>query len=105
MRPPWGLSRVYTVWTVTTKRDRVLNVRLTGRQRAAYERAAALENTTLSAFVTEAADERAERVLVARSSMQVPSDVFDGLLALLDEPGERLPWMEKVLADQRFTHV
>lgn len=36
--------------------------------------------------------------------MQVPSDVFDGLLAMLDHPGERLPWMEKALANRRFTN-
>lgn len=55
--------------------------------------------------MTSAADDRAEQVLVAHNAMQVPSDVFDGLLALLDRPGERLPWMEKVLADQRFTNA
>ena len=86
-------------------KDKVLNVRISERQRTAYERAAALEDTTVTAFVTGAADERAEQVLVAHSSMRVPSDVFDGLLALLDEPGERLPWMEKVLADRRFTNA
>ena len=88
-----------------TRKDKVLNVRVTERQRTTYERAAALEDTTVSAFVISAADERAEQILVAHSSMRVPSDVFDGLLAMLDEPGERLAWMEKVLADQRFTNA
>lgn len=88
-----------------TRKDKVLNVRVTERQRTTYERAAALEDTTVSAFLTGAADERAEQVLVAHSSMRVPSDVFDGLLAMLDQPGERLAWMEKVLADQRFTNA
>ena len=90
---------------MTDRRDKVLNVRVTGRQRAAYERAAALEETTVTAFVTGAADERAEQILVAHSSMQVPSDVFDGLLAMLDQPSERLAWMEKVLTDRRFTNA
>lgn len=87
------------------RKDKVLNVRVTERQRAMYERAAALEGTTVSAFLTGAADERAEQVLVAHRSMRVPSDVFDGLLAMLDQPGERLAWMDKVLADQRFTNA
>lgn len=88
-----------------SRKDKVLNVRVTERQRTTYERAAALEDTTVSAFLTGAADERAEQVLVANSSMRVPSDVFDGLLAMLDQPGERLVWMEKVLTDQRFTNA
>lgn len=88
-----------------TRKDKVLNVRVTERQRTTYERAAALEDTTVSAFLTGAADERAAQVLMAHSSMRVPSDVFDGLLAMLDQPGERLVWMEKVLADQRFTNA
>lgn len=90
---------------MTSKKDKVLNVRVSERQRAAYERAAALEETSVSAFVTGAADERAEQVLVAHSSLPVPSDVFDGLLAMLDAPTDRLPWMEKVLADPRFTNA
>ncbi|MGH9190309.1 MAG: DUF1778 domain-containing protein, partial [Acidimicrobiales bacterium] len=44
------------------RKDKVLNVRVTERQRTAYERAASLENTTVTAFVTGAADERAEQV-------------------------------------------
>lgn len=87
------------------RKDKFLNVRVTERQRMAYERASALEDTTITAFVTGAADERAEQVLLTYSSMQVPSDVFDALLAVLDQPNERLPWMEKVLADRRFTNA
>jgi hypothetical protein len=37
-------------------------------------------------------------------SLPVPSDVFDGLLAMLDRPVERLVWMERVLGDPRFTN-
>ena len=55
--------------------------------------------------MTGAADERAEQILIAHSSITVPSDVFDGLLAMLDAPTDRLPWMEKVLVDPRFTNA
>ncbi|MHB1854313.1 MAG: type II toxin-antitoxin system TacA family antitoxin [Acidimicrobiales bacterium] len=85
-----------------SKKERVLNVRVTERQRVAYERAAGLEGTTLTGFVTAAADQRAEAVLAAHSSLRVTSEVFDGLLAMLDAPGERLAWMEKVLSSPRF---
>lgn len=90
---------------MAARKDDVLNMRVSERQRAAYERAAALENTTLTAFVTGAADARAEEVLVAHSSMPVPSEVFDHLLAVLDQPGEQLQWMERVLAERRFTNA
>lgn len=87
------------------RKDDVLNMRVSERQRGAYERAAALENTTLTAFVTGAADARAEEILVAHNSMAVPSEVFDQLLAVLDQPGEQLPWMERALAERRFTNA
>ncbi len=89
---------------MTSRKDRVLNVRISERQRVAYERAAALEDTTVTAFVTGAADQRAEQVLLAHNSMPVPNDVFDALLALLDAPADPLPWMENVLANRRFTN-
>lgn len=88
-----------------TRKEKVLNVRVSERQRAAYERAAVLEGTTLSGFVTGAADERADQVLATNSSLRVASEVFDGLLALLDEPEDRLGWMEKVLSGPRFENL
>lgn len=106
--PRWGVDNRY-LYThcvdMTIKRDKVLHLRVTERQRTAYERAAALSNTTVTAFVTGAADERADHALLTNSSMRVPSEVFDGLLAMLDQPGEGLAWMDKVLADQRFTNA
>lgn len=80
-----------------------LNLRVSEEQRAAYERAATLEGTTVSALVTGAADERAQEVLDAHASMTVPRDVFDQLLAQLDEPPRPLaPAVLKALAGRRF---
>lgn len=87
------------------RKEKVLNVRVSERQRAAYERAAALAGTTVSAFVTGAADERADQVLADASVTRVSAESFDALLALLDPPAERLAWMEKVLADPRYTNL
>jgi uncharacterized protein (DUF1778 family) len=83
-------------------KDRVLNLRVSDRQRTAYERAAALEGTTVSALVTAAADKQAERVLLDHQSMTVPSDVFDGLLAALDGPASSLPWLEAAVDESRI---
>jgi uncharacterized protein (DUF1778 family) len=48
--------------------------------------ASALQSTTVSAFVVDAAYEKAEQVIDEHRSTLVPSDYFDHLLAALDEP-------------------
>jgi len=84
------------------RKSRVLNLRVSERQRTAYERAAELEGTSVSALVTAAADDRAEQLLLAHSSMSVTSDVFDQLLAALDQPTPLAASLEKALIDPRF---
>lgn len=84
------------------RKDRVLSLRVSDRQRGAYERAAALEGLSVSALVTAAADARAEELLHAHASMTVPSEVFDGLLAALDQPAVLAPALEKALIERRF---
>ena len=84
------------------RKSRVLNLRVSERQRTAYERAAALEGTSVSALVTAAADDRAEELLLAHSSMTVPSDAFDQLLAALDQSTPLAASLEKALVSPRF---
>jgi uncharacterized protein (DUF1778 family) len=84
------------------RKDKVLNLRVTDRQRTVYERAAALEGVSVSALVTSAADARADEVLHAHASMTVPSDVFDQLLAALDHPATLAPALEKALVKPRY---
>ncbi len=84
------------------RKDKVLNLRVSDRQRTAYERAAALEGQSVSAMVTSAADDRAEEVLHAHATMTVPSEVFDQLLAGLDRPVPLAPALEKALIEARF---
>jgi uncharacterized protein (DUF1778 family) len=80
-----------------TKTDK-LSLRLSPKQRADVERAAALEGQSVSALVTRAAEDRAREILHAHSSMVVPTDVFDQLLAQLDEPPRPLaPALVKAL--------
>lgn len=84
------------------RKDRVLNVRVSDRQRSVYERAAALEGVSVSALVTAAADAMADELLHAHASMTVPADVFDDLLAALDAPVGLAPSLEKALVEPRF---
>jgi len=84
------------------RKDKVLNLRVTDRQRTVYERAAALEGVSVSALVTSAADARADELLHAHASMTVPADVFDDLLAALDRPAALAPPLEKALVEPRF---
>lgn len=48
--------------------------------------AAELTRQSVSAFVLDAAAERAEQVISAESVTHVPSDFFDALWTALDEP-------------------
>lgn len=84
------------------RKSKVLNLRVSDRQRAVYERAAAIEGMSVSALVTSAADDRAEELLHAHVSMTVPFDVFDQLLSALDEPAPLAPALEKALIEPRF---
>jgi uncharacterized protein (DUF1778 family) len=47
--------------------------------------AAELEHTSVSAFITDAAAEKAERVIAEHRETVVPADFFDSLLDALDD--------------------
>lgn len=84
------------------RKDKALNLRVSDRQRAAYERAAAAEGITVTALVTSAADARAGEILAAHTTMELPSDVFDDLLGALDRPAPVAPPLKKALTRRRF---
>lgn len=63
--------------------------------------AAELAHASVSAFVVEAAVERAERILVEHHSATVPSQFFDRLLAALDEPPVSVSSIEKAAERRR----
>ena len=62
-----------------------LEARVSPEQRARLEWAATIAGTSLSAFVVDAAVERAEEVVSAQLSTTVPTDYFDRLLSALDQ--------------------
>jgi uncharacterized protein (DUF1778 family) len=65
-----------------------LEARVSPEQRARLEWAASLAGTSVSAFVIDAAVERAEELTAAQLATTVPGGYFDRLVAALDSPGE-----------------
>jgi uncharacterized protein (DUF1778 family) len=63
-----------------------LEARLSPEQRERIERAASAAGLSVSAFVVDAAVERADEVIAAATSTAVPADYFDELLGALDHP-------------------
>jgi uncharacterized protein (DUF1778 family) len=94
-RPRTLLDKTYSVRTlvrttiqeadVAVKSER-LEARVSPDQRARLERAAAISGSSLSAFVVDAAVERADEVVAAQESTTVPADYLDRLVAELDQP-------------------
>lgn len=79
---------------MAVKSDR-LEARVSPEQRARLELAATIAGTSVSAFVVDAAVERAEELVAAQMSTTVPADYFDRLLSAIDEP-DRAPTLTKV---------
>ena len=71
-----------------------LEARISPEQRASLERAATLEGTSVSAFVVNAAVERAEELVAEQTTTTVPADYFDRLLNALDR-ADRAPALTK----------
>jgi uncharacterized protein (DUF1778 family) len=65
-------------------------------------RAAAVAGKDFSAFVTDAAEKEAERVLNEQAATWLPAVEFDRLMTLLDEPARPLSWAREVKAKKRY---
>ena len=63
-----------------------IETRVSVAARRRIDRAAALQGSTLSAFIVSAAVERADEVLAAHDTTTVPAEYFDRLLAAIDKP-------------------
>lgn len=73
-----------------------LEARISREQRSTLEWAAALAGTPVSAFVVDAAVERAEALLASRMSTTVPADYFDRLIGALDK-ADRAPRLARAV--------
>ncbi len=87
------------------KSDR-LEARISPEQRTQLEWAAHLAGTSVSAFVVDAAVERAQELMTAQMSTSVSADYFDRLVDTLDY-ADRAPTLAKaakrVARNQRIT--
>jgi uncharacterized protein (DUF1778 family) len=78
---------------MAVKSDR-LEARVSPEQRARLKWAARLAGTSVSAFVVNAAVERAEELVTAQMSTSVSADYFDRLVDTLDQ-ADRAPTLAK----------
>jgi uncharacterized protein (DUF1778 family) len=76
---------------MAVKTDR-MEARVSPEERQRIERAAAAQGVSVSAFMVNAAVDRADEVMAEATTTTVPADYFDSLLAALDlaEPAPRL---------------
>jgi uncharacterized protein (DUF1778 family) len=80
---------------VAVKSDR-FEARVSPEQRARLELAATIAGISVSAFVIDAAVERAEEIVGAQMSTTVPAEYFDRVVAALDEL-DRAPTLAKAV--------
>jgi len=72
---------------MTTKADR-LQIRVDPDDKRVLERAAQVSHLSLSAFVTQAAVERAEVLLAERLVVTLPAEAAEAFSAALNRPAE-----------------
>jgi len=84
---------------MAVKTDR-LEARLSPHERERIEQAASSAGLSVSAFMVDAAVERADEIIAAATTTVVPADYFDSLLAALDEP-EPAPQLTKAAKRSR----
>jgi len=84
---------------VAVKTDR-LEARLSPDDRKRIEQAASATGVSVSAFMVDAAVERADEIIAAATTTVVPADYFDALLVALDEP-ESAPRLAKAAKRSR----
>lgn len=89
---------------MAVKTDR-LEARLSPVERQRIEQAASATGRSVSAFVVEAAVERADEVIAAATTTLVPADYFDDLLAALDEPDDAPRLAEVVKRSRKSTRI
>lgn len=85
---------------MATRTERI-EARVDPDRAARIRSAAELAHASVSAFVIDAAVERAERILVEHHTTTVPSEFFDRLLVALDEAPVVDPSIEKAAKRRR----
>jgi uncharacterized protein (DUF1778 family) len=73
---------------VASRRDTRVDLRIDDAEKALLKEAAGLTHQSLSAFVLEAARQRAESVIAERRRTVLDDETFDAFVAALDTPAD-----------------
>ena len=81
--------------------ETTINMRATAEQKARLRRAAELRHTSLSQFILDAANERADKVITEHQLTVVPGDFFDAFYDALAQPPVANPALAALAATER----
>lgn len=82
-----------------TKRNSRLNLRATAHQKRLFERAASHRGVTVTEFVLESAENRAEEMLAEERHFVLPPERWRAFLAALDRPVHSKPRLRRLLRE------
>jgi uncharacterized protein (DUF1778 family) len=85
---------------MATRTDRI-EARVEPERAQRIRFASELLHTSVSAFMVDAAAEKAEKVIADHAYTAVPSEYFDQLLAALDQTPRSIPPLKKAVARVR----
>ena len=77
------------------------NLRIEPQDRALFDRAATVQQETLTQFLVESGRERAERLLADRNRFGVDSEAWHELMAALDRPAQVRPELADLFSRPR----
>lgn len=77
--------------TGTGSRTEQVSARVDPARMGRIRYASALQSSSVSAFMVDAAYQKAEEVIAEKRTTLVPTDYFDRLIAALDEPPRVIP--------------
>lgn len=83
------------------KKEETLNLRMDSRTRDIIARAAAISGKSVTAFMTEAAYQSAQKELLDQRFVGVDATVFDAVNALLSEPAKVQPKLVELFNSDR----
>jgi len=84
---------------VRTKRVSRLSLRATERQKRLFETAAARRRVTVTEFVLESAQSRAEEILAEERHFVLPPERWKAFVAALDRPRKSKPHLRRLLRE------
>ncbi|MBT5267048.1 MAG: DUF1778 domain-containing protein [Rhodospirillaceae bacterium] len=78
--------------------NRQVNLRLASDRLDVIDRAAAIENTSRTEFMTNTAYREAERVISEQSLLRISSDAYESLVDMLRQPAKPIPEIQDLIA-------